>query len=651
MRRSLILVLACAMWLLPASIRAQAVDIDVVILADTSASMFDDVEALCGEVAQLQNTIRAGGLIERMRVLAITDSYNCATDSVRTLVDNSKVADDEDWGLALIELSGAYDWQPGAIRLMIVLSDAGPASGNPIDDPGPDREVIARAIRAAANNDIVLSMLIAQPNADVGALDRTRLETLARDMASATGGRVFVSSGPSDLSEAIVQLVRAAVETRAGLTAVAAAIPVPGKLSFDFSLLLTNAVLAALIVVLFGLTAALSDITFGARKVPSLPHNRVTDAARGVGARIAGFFDTLATPAAWTIGNVRVRRIATIVILFAFLALAGLIASFLDPEYEPRDVVTFLTMFAALTLVNFVVLFSRALAARASRASGALRIRPGVLLLIMFSVLISRAGGFLPGYLIGLPAAYVLVAMRAAAPEPNEATEERAIVVRPEHSHGLALGRASIVGAIAIALIAWLIAWPIDALASGLSGSVDSGVASVALTVTGGVESALLTIFLVGMQYALFELLPIGTTAGRAWFARQRLIWGVVFGVVLFGALHTLLNPGLVGTNALRAPGLILLGAILAVYSGVTLVFWLLNNESRLRSAKGLDRRATLIATILIMAWIGTFACFALSSVVGSVSPTTVLIFAAVAVALVGVRVFLMRRGAVKSKE
>jgi hypothetical protein len=107
----------------------------------------------------------------------------------------------------------------------------------------------------------------------------------------------------------------------------------------------------------------------------------------------------------------------------------------------------------------------------------------------------------------------------------------------------------------------------------------------------------------------------------------------------------------LVGVNALRAPGLILLGAILAVYSGVTLVFWLLNNEARLRGAKGLDRRATLIATVLIVAWIGMFACFALSSVVSTINTTTVLILAALAIALVGVRVFLIRRAMVKSVE
>lgn len=645
MRRSVLIVFVLILLALPASVDAQSIDVDVILLVDTSASMIDDIDTLCAELSNIQSEIRALGLDERTHALAITESYKCVSDSVRTLIEDSQVADDEDWGIAIIELITEYDWQPSARRLIIVVSDAGPASGNPVEDPGPDREVTTQAIQAAANNNVILSVLINPPEPDIGELDQMRLAALARDMASATGGRVLVSSQPSDLPEAIVQLVSSSVETSAGLTAIAAAIRTPGKLSLDAALLTTNAVLAALLVIMFGLTAMLNDDTFGERESARLPTNRVTNFIRAMTGRIAGLSSTIATPSAWPIGNPSVRRIATAVILVALLALGALFASFLDPDYQSntlRDVGTFLTMLVAIVVVNLVVFSSRKLAARSMNIASALRIRPSTLGLIVLSVLVSRTIGFLPGYLLGLPAILMLLTVRPVTDSSESA--EQAIAIRPDQKQHLAVGRAAILGALGIALIAWFAALLFESLSGGLSASVESGITSAALSLVGGIESALLTIFLIGVQYALFDLLPIASTTGRAWFAHGKIVWGIAFGLVLFGALHTLLNPASTGTAALQRPGVQVLGAILATYSGITLVAWLLANESRIRRAQGLNRRSTLIAGVLMVTWLGTLACVVLTSLISTINTTTVLIVAAIAVVIGGALWFASRR-------
>ncbi len=618
MRRIAFLALATAL-IVAAPTHAQSVDVDVIVLVDTSASMIDDLDSMCRALPDAIQSIRDAGPNVQARVVGVKDRYGCAGDTVRALIPSSSISAAEDWGQALIDLSEGYAWQPGASRLIIPLSDAGPASGDPVDDPGPDRDVATLAIRAAIANDVILSPLLAQPDPDASPDDRARLEALAQDMASKTGGRVFVSAGPSDLPDAISQLITSAIETPTGLTAIAATIPTPPNLSLDLGVLITNAILAALAAVLVGLTATLFDETFSGAQRRSLPANRVTEAIGSLGKRFSRALSVAATPTAWKFGDARVLRAATVVVLTAFFALTALIASFLDPNFQPNTatgIVTFITLLIALVVVNLAAAFVGAGAARARQASPGLQVRPGAVLLVAVSVAISRGIGFLPGYLVALPAGLALIASE------------------PDRDHDAAVGRASIFAAVGVGLAAWLLSWPIEALSAGLAGSPGSGAASLALTVTGGLQSTLLTIFLIAFQFALFELFPIRSTTGRLWFSQRRLIWGVVFGVVMFGALHTLFNPNRTGLDALRNPGLLPLSAVITVYSGVTLVAWLLTNESRIRGQGDVNRRSALTAGVLIVAWLGGLACIALAEVASTISPTTVLIAAAIAVAI-----------------
>jgi hypothetical protein len=628
MRRSLLLALTITLLIAPRPALAQSASVDVVILVDTSASMIDELDSLCARLADTEKSIQASGLRARVTVIGITDKYKCAQNTVRLLIPNSTVANDENWGPAMADLIGGYAWQPSAIRLIIPVSDAGPAGGKAVDDPGPDRDVTTRAVQAAVAGKVILSPLIGSPTREVSAGDRARIETLARDMAAATGGRVFISNTLFDLPEAIPQLVTAASVTTAGLTAIAAVIRTPGKISLDSSILLTNIALAATAAVLIGLTATLSAETFGSLRRPSLPANRLTSALGAAAGRVDKVLDIIATPSAWTFGNAHVRRVATAVILAAFMALIALVASFLDPEFQPttpRGIGTFVTILVALMVVNLATGFGGRQTARSMQVSAALRVHPGAVLIAAACVVLSRSIGFLPGYLVGLPAGLAVIAAEG------------------ERERNTAIGRGAIIAAIIVGLIAWLLSFPTEALSANLSGSLNSSAVSVALSIVGGIQSALLTIFLVAIEFALISLLPIGPLIGRGWFAQRKLTWGIVFGLVMFTALQVAFNPGRVGLDALRSPGLLPLAAIVAAYSGITLVAWLLTNESRIRNQQGLNRRSALIAGVLIVAWLGGIVCLGLAAVTSAISSTTVLIAAAIVV-IVGIGVWIALR-------
>jgi hypothetical protein len=609
-------------------VHAESTEVDAIILVDTSATMSDELDHLCADLPGTLDAIRASGLNVRARVVSITERSRCTDSTVRLLIKNSTVTDDEDWGPAVFELIGGYTWQPSVIRLIVVVSDAGPDSGNPVADPGADRDAITRVIQAATKDKVILSAVLGGPASDDLPADRARLETLARDMAAATGGRMIVSRTPDDVPTAVRQLIVAAVESTAGLTAIAAAIPTPGKISLDPGVVLTNIVLAGVVVMLFGLTALLFDEAFGKIRARGLPSNRVTHTIGRAAQRASQVFSIGVTPSAWPSGNVTVRRLATAVVLTALLALIALIGSFLDPDYTastPRGIATSVSILAAFALVTFATVIGGKQAARSMQATSSMRVRPGAILVVALWVLVSRSLGFLPGYLIGLPAGLAIVSVDLTAEQT------------------LPVGRASILAAIGIGLLAWLAALPVDALLANLSGSLNSSAVSVALLVIGAIQSALLTTFLIAVQFALVNMLPLGTRTGSVWLARQRLLWAGVFAVVVFGALHTIFNPNRIGLDALRNPGLLPLGAILTIYSGVTLVAWLLTNESRIRERHGLNRRSAIIAGALIVVWLGGFACVGLTALTSAIKPEIVLILMGIAV-VVGVAAWIITR-------
>ncbi len=185
--------------------------LDLVFVVDNSAPMNLHVPAFCRALPGILADLADLGLDVRHAVFDIAAATSggtpaaCATQTVqtrwRTAIDHPA-----DWGKAVAAVAGSYDWQAGATRLIVPVTNQGPEDGNPTADPGADRDALDQAIISATVAAAAVSPLLMPPADSVNFFANIQL---ASDMASATGGEVMQWSDP-DLDIAVsVQNVQA----------------------------------------------------------------------------------------------------------------------------------------------------------------------------------------------------------------------------------------------------------------------------------------------------------------------------------------------------------------------------------------------------------------------------------------------------------
>lgn len=197
--------------------------VEVVFVMDTSASMDDEAAALCGGMNAVIAELAAAGLEVEARLLGICDlpggAYGCLEDHVVALLGAAVPGDppagletlgscpggnevcQEDWGLAVAMVAGAYPWRAAgeSLRLVIPLSDEGPWCGDPVTEL--DEASIDHTIGVALEAEVVVSPI-------TGSGSSTSVIALAQELAGATGGEHFRSSSPTlDIAAGIVQIV------------------------------------------------------------------------------------------------------------------------------------------------------------------------------------------------------------------------------------------------------------------------------------------------------------------------------------------------------------------------------------------------------------------------------------------------------------
>lgn len=68
-------------------------------------------------------------------------------------------------------------------------------------------------------------------------------------------------------------------------------------------------------------------------------------------------------------------------------------------------------------------------------------------------------------------------------------------------------------------------------------------ISSSAAKLSPSLGELLITLFLVGLQYAFFELLPLDVLDGLTLYKHNRFIWLLLFGITTFGMFHLVFNP------------------------------------------------------------------------------------------------------------
>jgi hypothetical protein len=149
--------------------------VDVVIILDTSGPMLDGFDKFCASFPGDVTALQRRGFDLQVTILGITKPYACARDTVRSIA-GSTVASDNDWGAAIADVAAKQAWRSNALRLVVTLSNRGPALGDPVDDPGADREAINKAISAAQANQVMVLPVLGASDRSTQLVDRSSLE-------------------------------------------------------------------------------------------------------------------------------------------------------------------------------------------------------------------------------------------------------------------------------------------------------------------------------------------------------------------------------------------------------------------------------------------------------------------------------------------
>ena len=199
--------------------------VDIVFVMDVSGSMFDEAQALCRAIDEVEARLRARGApLAGVTVLGITEGPNwesrlvfpCLTGSVADAYgiavpgspppQVATIQGREDWGPATAIVAARHAWADGAVRVVVPVSDEGPRGGEPCDAAGDDGASIEHAIQIARANGVVVSP-IAGTGSDACVFG------LQRYLARQTGGRAFISQQPEqDMTRFLLSLIEGACD-------------------------------------------------------------------------------------------------------------------------------------------------------------------------------------------------------------------------------------------------------------------------------------------------------------------------------------------------------------------------------------------------------------------------------------------------------
>ena len=229
---------------------------------------------------------------------------------------------------------------------------------------------------------------------------------------------------------------------------------------------------------------------------------------------------------------------------FIVILITAIIESFLDPDIgivSSERVGIIITLFISAIVVSALVLSSDLLARRhlAPNTKAETKVQWIGIAIAVACVLLSRALDFKPGYIYGIVGA---------------------IYLTPKLIDTISSGKRAVFVLMTI-FVGGLLVWIASAF---LPDSLTE------------LEPVFLTIFLLCLQVAFFELFPLAVTEGCDIWSWRRGVWFVIFFAVFFCFYHFLLNPNASEVQALQQNGVQTLIILIAVFGLATFTLWLL---------------------------------------------------------------------------
>lgn len=186
--------------------------VDLVFVIDTSLSMNDDALAVCALLPDIVDFLSAAGIQLQAELLGIADNpggaFSCLTGNARNLLGGgigvgcgdflSEMT--EDWGRGTQAVAELYPWRPGAVRVVVAISDEAAFCGGGVAN-GQDTFHVLEAIDAAVANQVIVSTVTGQ-GSTASVID------LAEQLALGTGGTSFsIQNTADEIGAAIESLV------------------------------------------------------------------------------------------------------------------------------------------------------------------------------------------------------------------------------------------------------------------------------------------------------------------------------------------------------------------------------------------------------------------------------------------------------------
>jgi len=162
---------------------------DFVFIIDTSGSMDNEWGTLCDDVIDpLVADIQGAGVDLEVTIYGLGSKKSCATESIP--------GHSESWGPGTEDRAINHPWRPDANRIIFPISDEGPDGGDPVSDPGSDRDSIEDAITACKVNEVTVYGLWGDGSS-------TAVINLMKELSTRTGGEAYYFGSADEVAEII----------------------------------------------------------------------------------------------------------------------------------------------------------------------------------------------------------------------------------------------------------------------------------------------------------------------------------------------------------------------------------------------------------------------------------------------------------------
>ncbi len=266
-----------------------------------------------------------------------------------------------------------------------------------------------------------------------------------------------------------------------------------------------------------------------------------------------------------SVGGGPASRISNNVRLTGVLSMSALLYGLLDPKFSFNEssLLIFLGLLAGLAVITLAADLPAALYLRRKDPEAKVQghVLPGAIGIAAVCVVISRALHFEPGYLYGMVAGLQVV----NKVKISEKDSGKAQVL-------------SFMTTLAVALAAWLARQPLSSWTHSNHPSV----------VAVGVDAALVSIFIAGVQGVLISLLPLRFLPGRDIYKWNKVVWALLLGIAAFIFFHLLLGQGSSYVGTIN--GTIAAAIFTGLFVGATISAWVFFAiRDRKREAKSGD--------------------------------------------------------------